>query len=158
MEYSEGSSIWLSGWEEQIFPRVGLNRDTRSRFPCCIIHYLSSCDHSLGPLPFSTSSGSMWHTRRKMDGDLDSKQHSLAATWAEERDLAVYRLWTWIFCAIQPIIPWLSVCFVHWFVQHLSCANLVLSTIHAWPQLSQQPHAMVGAVMISMVTALWSGV
>ena len=110
MEYSEESSIWLSGWEEQIFPRVGLNRDTRSKFPCCVIHYLSSCDYSLGPLPFSTSSGSTWHMRRKIDGDLDSKQHSLATTWAGEWALAVHRLWTWIFCAIQPTILQLSVC------------------------------------------------
>lgn len=50
MEHSEGSLIQLSGWEEQIFPRVGLSRDTRNRFPRCVIHYLSSCDHSLGPL------------------------------------------------------------------------------------------------------------
>ena len=44
--------------------------------------------------------------RRKMDGDLDSKHHSLVASWAEEWELAVHLLWTWIFCDIQPITPW----------------------------------------------------
>lgn len=43
-------------------------------------------------LPFSTSSGSTRHMRRKTDGDLDSKQHSLATTGAGEWELAVHRL------------------------------------------------------------------
>lgn len=34
---SDGSSGWLSGLEEHVYPRVGLNRDPGGSFPCCII-------------------------------------------------------------------------------------------------------------------------
>lgn len=55
-----------------------------------LCHYLSSCDYSPGPLPFSTSSGRAQPVWRKTDGDLVRKSLALAAARSLNLDVLLH--------------------------------------------------------------------